>query len=410
MKKRKALSAAAAVLAALTLLAGCKNTDNGQSSAPSAPESSSSSQESSKTENKSDEFSAESKTGESSADNSKPESKTDESSAENSKTESSQESDTQKQDTISPAVWEVTDQNGNSIYMMGSIHLAKEEAVHLPGYFETAYADCTALAVECDVSDISISQISALNKILYSDGTKIYDHVPKEDYEKAKKNLQNENAYMSAYDYYKPIMWAQLAELSAASKAGLNANYGADTVMLKRAKDEGKEILELESVEFQYDVLAGISDEVQLMLFNEIADPNYMEKSSEQLEKLFDLWKTGKLDESILSPEEENLTPEQKKLVDEYNKLLISDRNKGMANKIKGYIQSGKKVMVIAGSAHFYGDEGIVKLLENDGYTIRQLTSADADSSVKTESSVSSLPLQSSAPAAETDPGIPRAA
>ena len=405
MRKIKKLSAAAAVLAALTLFAGCNNTGDSKTSASSAPESTASVQESSKA----DESSAESKPDSSLESSKDDNSKDNNSKAQTSSDGSSSPAGEQTEDTITPAVWEAVDQNGNSIYLMGSMHLALPDAVNYPGYYETAYAKCDALAVECDVSNVNISQLSALNSVLYTDGTKISDHVPKDDYEKAKTTLQNAGTYMSAYDYYKPIMWTQIAEVTAATQAGLSADYGADTFMIKRAKEEGKEILELESVEYQYEIMAEIPEETALLLFKEIGKPDYTEETAKQLQKYYDNWSKGTLDESILSPEN-SLTPEQKKLIDDYNQLLIFDRNKNMEGKIKEYLASGKKVMVIAGAAHFYGDKGILQLLENDGYKIRRLTSADADPSVGTESKVISLPEQSSVSETETDPGIPRAA
>ena len=63
---------------------------------------------------------------------------------------------------VTPTVWEVTDSNNNSLYMMGTIHLADKDALVLPDYFEAAYAKCDALAAECDITstDIDISSFS----------------------------------------------------------------------------------------------------------------------------------------------------------------------------------------------------------------------------------------------------------
>ena len=48
-----------------------------------------------------------------------------------------------------------------------------------------------------------------------------------------------------------------------------------------------------------------------------------------------------------------------------------------MEKKIKGYLDDGKTVMVVVGSGHFYGDNGIISLLEKDGCTVKSLSSAD---------------------------------
>jgi len=45
-------------------------------------------------------------------------------------------------------------------------------------------------------------------------------------------------------------------------KAGLNSYDGIDIHFLKKARDDNKEILEVESVTFQYELLTGFSDEL----------------------------------------------------------------------------------------------------------------------------------------------------
>ena len=43
----------------------------------------------------------------------------------------------------------------------------------------------------------------------------------------------------------------------------------------------------------------------------------------------------------------------------------------------KNYIKDGKTVMLVVGTAHFLGNDGIISLLEKQGFTVTQITSAD---------------------------------
>lgn len=417
MRKRKGICAAAGILAALTLFAGCSKPDGEKKTESSAADSSvgsvqvESSQENSKTESSGKKNNPESSDDKNSSTESSGEKNSSQESSDDksSSPESSGEISSLEQSTITPAVWEVTDQNGNNIYMMGSIHIAKEDASVLPDYFETAYAKCDALAVECDVLDNSVN-IASLSKVLYTDGTKISDHVPASDYKNAKATLESLNYYQSMYDYYYPIMWVEMAELGVGYNIGFSDKYGVDTILLDRAKKENKEILELESVQFQLDLIVNLPEKVQLALFHDIADKDYISRTSEQLSNLYDKWRTGTIEDNYLFSENSELSKEEAAIVEEYNKIILDDRNVGMKNKIEGYLADNKKVMVVAGSAHFYGDKGIVSLLEKDGYTIRRLTADDAKQSEKAESSAVSSSAESSVQNSETDPGLPRAA
>ena len=325
--------------------------------------------------------------------------------------QTSEQSSAPAKSNITPAVWQATDSRGNSVYMMGTIHVADKDALVLPDYFEAAYAKCDALAVECDVSSANFD-LSIYSKYMYTDGTTIKDHVPEEQYNAAVRTLTEAGVYMSAFDYMKPFMWSEYVELAAAGEAGLSSNYGIDVNMIKRAKSDGKELLELESVDFQLELLANLPDDIQAMLFEEIAYDGVMEDYKKLLAETYAEWKNGNdISEASESPTESSVDEETLKLAEEYNKILIDDRNVGMEEKIKSYMEDGKKVMVLAGTAHFYGEKGIISLLENDGYTIRKLTPEDAKDFVVSEqpSEIEEGSVEQSA-AIETDPGMPRAA
>ena len=283
---------------------------------------------------------------------------------------------------ITPAVWEAKDSKGNVLYMMGTIHVADEDVSVLPDYFEAAYAKCDALAVECDTTSASFVKV-----------------------------LTDAGQYMPTLDYMKPVIWSSYVELAAASNAGLSANYGIDYTMLDRAKEEGKEILELESVDFQINMMADLSDDIQSVLFEEIAQENIIDKYKKQLSDLYEEWKKGNNPEDSENTDESSVDEETLKLAEEYNKILTDDRNIGMAEKIESYMKDGKKVMVLAGAAHFYGEKGILKLLENDGCTVRKLSSEDAkDFSASAQTSEIEESSKEHSAAVETDPGVPRAA
>lgn len=343
--------------------------------------------------------------------------KTDESSAAESSEPSGdipeESSETEPVSTITPAVWEVTDQYGNNIYMMGSIHMADKEAAVLPDYFESAYAKCDALAVECDITQPS-NPLALMNDFMYMDGSTIRNHVSAESYNKAVETLKKVGLYSVGYDSMKPILWVEAGELGAAAKSGLSADYGVDMNLIKRAKAEGKEILEVESMSFQNSLLTGLDEEIQLLLFESLTAENYVEESVNQLKTLYEHWKAGTIttEDTTDGDSDTELTPEQEELLRQYNATLLDDRNVGMAEAAESYMKDGKKVMFVVGAAHFYGEKGILSLLEQDGCTIRQLTHADASPVSPTEetetSAEESSELLSLPP--ETDPGIPRAA
>ncbi|WP_225999808.1 TraB/GumN family protein [Paenibacillus sp. BJ-4] len=57
---------------------------------------------------------------------------------------------------------------------------------------------------------------------------------------------------------------------------------------------------------------------------------------------------------------------------EKYNQAMLIDQNIGMADKIDGYLKNGKneEYFIVVGAAHYLGEIGIVKLLEDKGYTV----------------------------------------
>lgn len=297
--------------------------------------------------------------------------------------EGSKEENSSVDEQITPAMWKVTSPNGDYMYMMGSIHLADESVNYMPDYFEEIYSECDALAFEVDINaameDLSSSALSTVSKMMYTDGTTIKDHISEDTYNKAVKLLKENNIYNSAFDYCIPYMWASLIESIVYEKSGLDASYGVDTVLIDRAKEDGKEVLEVESFEMQMELLTGFSDELQEIMLQAYLVDGVIDEQVEAMNELYEKWKSGTITAEDVSDEtdDESLTAEEKELLDEYNNEMVYERNIGMADKSEEYIQSDNTVLMIVGAAHFYGDKGILKLMEDRGYTVTQITSVD---------------------------------
>ena len=298
-------------------------------------------------------------------------------------TSTSPENSKTTENTITPLMWKAEDKNGNYAYLFGSIHAGDNSVDNMPDYFEKAYADSDTLAFEIDMSNIYsdlTASSSMLTDMIYSDGTTIKDHLSEETYNKLVEILKDNSMYNPLYEYYKPLMWESLIENLAVFKAGLNSAKGVDMVLTNRGKADGKAIEEVESMDFQMSMFNGLSDEIIELMMSEYAKDGAVEEQAKQLKELYEKWKAGTIEAADVAEEEIDeveLTEEEKALLEEYNQALLTDRNKGMTEKLADYIKSGKTVMLIVGTAHFLGDDGIVSLLEKQGFTVTKITSAD---------------------------------
>ena len=54
-------------------------------------------------------------------------------------------------------------------------------------------------------------------------------------------------------------------------------------------------------------------------------------------------------------------------------KTLLTDRNAAWIDKIKHYLDDESVEFVLFGALHLYGEDGVLELLKNQGFTVEQL-------------------------------------
>lgn len=266
------------------------------------------------------------------------------------------------------------------MWLFGSIHVGTDEMYPLPGYVLDAYAEADALAVECDIlaaqEDMSI-MVAAMQKLLYTDGTKISDHISEELYNSAVEIFKENNAYMPAMDYYMPVMWFSLIDSFLIAGLGYDSEKGVDMHLMNKARKDNKPIREIESVMFQYDALASFSPELQVLLLEDtVANfDNPLAQASTKM--LIKAWCKGeaKTIAALTAPKAEGvLSADQQALLEEFNTVMLTNRNLGMTEFAASALENGEKVFICVGVAHVVGPGAMADLLARQGYTVEQVS------------------------------------
>lgn len=262
-------------------------------------------------------------------------------------------------------MWEV-ENNGNTVYLVGSMHIADDSFYPLRSELEEAFAEADYLGVEIDLSKAAdeAQQKLIMDLGMYQDGTTLKDHVSSETYAKVGKILEQSGMKPDALDAFKPWVVGTTINSLKSVKAGYKAAEGIDLYFIQKAIERKIPVLELESYESQLGMFNGFSKELQEKSLNDILD-NF-DVLDDTVDKMAEMWKTGN-DEQLLE-----LTNSIAAEGGEYNKAMLIDRNIKMADKIDGYLKSGKKeeYFIVVGAAHYLGEHGIVKLLEDKGYKV----------------------------------------
>ena len=279
-------------------------------------------------------------------------------------------------DTISPLLYKVTDGEGNTAWLFGSIHVGQNYFYPLPDYVTEAYENSDALAVEADMVTFNAdleAQTKALMKLIYLDGTTISNHIPQDLYTKAVDTMTECGIYLSALDMYYPVMWSNLLDSAQLQTLDANGELGIDMHFLNDAHETGKEIQEVESAEFQYGMMAGFSEALQIeLLESSLYSYEHMDETKTELFELMDAWADGDEEAlvTILNEEPEFENDEEALLYAEYTDAMITQRNITMADFAQDALTSGKEVFICVGAAHVVGPGAMADLLTQRGYTV----------------------------------------
>jgi uncharacterized protein YbaP (TraB family) len=264
-------------------------------------------------------------------------------------------------------MWEVRSQT-TTVYVLGSIHFMKKEFYPLNKKIEDAFDKSTFLAVEANVDDVSKLDIEGLiEKAFYTADDTLQKHVSVQTYERVRKEFESSGIPAWLIDKQKPWFLALTLESLELVKLGFDPAYGIDVHFLSEASGK-KKIKELESIDYQINLLSGFSDsEQEAFLLSTLKDLNSYQKEAD---KLLDTWASGDTAgmESIL----QRSVIEDKGMASVYDKLLY-DRNRNMVSKIEDYLKTGENHFVVVGAAHLLGEKGVINLLRQKGYRIEQM-------------------------------------
>ena len=278
---------------------------------------------------------------------------------------------------ITPAMWKTETESGAVIYFMGSMHALPDEAYPFPDVIIDAYSSCDAIAVECDTvafeKDYN-AQFELAYSLVYDDGSKISDHIDEEIYNKLVEKTTEWGIYNSAFDYYRPAMWMSLIENYLMEASHLKVANAFDTFFLKQAKSDGKEIIEVEGMGAQMAMLTGFSYEIYNLILESYVTYT-AEEYTESLNELYSLWKTGDIEglAAVDDIDESLFTAEELAVYADYEKQMLTDRNKVMADKLIELTKGDKSVFFYVGAAHFGGEDGILKLLDDAGISYERV-------------------------------------
>ena len=264
-------------------------------------------------------------------------------------------------------LWRVAGE-ANSVYLLGSIHLLREQDYPLPTVIDEVYGDAEVIVMELDMDDMDPAYAqAAFNRAgVMTDGTTLRVLMGEDAYAQADEAAAQIDIPLDMLAQSEPWLAAMTVELMMLYRIGFNPALGVEIVMTQRAAADGKPIEGLETIDEQLSFLDGLPIEAQReMLLQTLAEGAAM---SELIDGMVHAWHhgdTAALEEGLLTPIGEH---------DEFKEVLIDGRNRRWAETITDWLDDEHDYLVVVGALHLVGAKGVPALLEDRGFGIHQLS------------------------------------
>lgn len=293
-------------------------------------------------------------------------------------------------------LWKV-EGKGNTIWILGSVHMLPERAHPFPAAFDQAYEDADRLIFEVDLSATDPTALFGLmQSLMLPAGQTLEDVLSEETWEMLEPRLddlvEGMMTMMSAAggdaggeempglpmgeldpdmikEFMKPALlrmkpWfiAFILQSQGAARDDYKAELGVDLFYMNRAKEDEKKISGLETFEQQLGFLektaSGNEDEFLRAVLEQ--------KSSEDdmLDKLVDAWMKGdlmKLDELMNASLKES---------PEIREILLLQRNRNWVPQIEDLLNDEENYLIVVGAGHLIGEGSVIDLLRKKGYKV----------------------------------------
>jgi uncharacterized protein YbaP (TraB family) len=257
-------------------------------------------------------------------------------------------------------LWEISRQDSVPSYLFGTIHSEDPGVIDLAPAVEKAFTGCRQVILEVIMDDDAMAAGSTA--MLMTDGRRLSEIVGKTLFEQTVAALRSRGIPDMVAERMKP--WAAAAALSMpASKTGLVL----DMVLFQRAQQAGKPLHGLETIAEQLEVFEGLPLDDQVALLRDAIEQ--FASIDGMNDELLAAYKRQDL-AAMMAINEASMATGDQRLAGKFQRRLILDRNHRMVKRMEPWLQQGG-AFVAVGALHLPGEQGLIRLLEQRGYTVR---------------------------------------
>ncbi len=265
-----------------------------------------------------------------------------------------------------PALWLIEKENSKT-YFLGSIHLLPRETKWYGGLIEEVITKADEVVFEVNMTPEKEAQAQriTLENGMLSGGDLLSNHLTEEEYSFLVERASASGIPPTSIASFKPWFASIALSVSAIIKEGWDPSSGVDKFIQKIATDRNIRISELETLESQMQTLWDHPIEIQIEMLTDTLDQ--LRDIKGLTLDMVNSWANGDIDQM-----EETFLEPMKEQPEIFAKLVV-ERNGNWIPVIEGLMNKDQTTLIVAGTAHFIGEDGVLRLLGDAGYNVKRV-------------------------------------
>ncbi len=252
-----------------------------------------------------------------------------------------------------PALWVVKDED-TTIYMLGTVHFLKPGMTWFDEAVKEAFDESDSVVLEIKPGNPAEDQQTFAKYAIDKTGVAARTTLTEEQQKTYEKAITSLGMPLNGLDPFRPWAVGLVMQITSLQKVGFDPNQGVEKILENAANAAGKEIIGLETADYQLGLFDSFTPETQKTFLLQTIES--IEGVEEGLDLLVDSWAKG-------DPEKLGQLLHQDLSLPEIKQKLLTTRNANWAKWINERMEKPGTVFMAVGAGHLAGPSDVQSLM-----------------------------------------------
>ena len=270
-----------------------------------------------------------------------------------------------------PAMWTLVDED-TTIHILGTVHVLPEDLEWRSDRITAAFNDADTVCFEVDAQGRALETLGlTFENGTMKNGDRLVNHITDEQEADLRELAAEFGIPFTSLNVMKP--WFAYLTIGEYVTDRMKLGDGVEFTLYPEIEASGKTLCEMETLDEQIGSLwrMSLEDQLDVLLYEaedteDLTIKEQVALGEEELNTLIKEWVTG--DVAALS----DIINEEASINAPFHNALLTSRNERWIPRIEAMLErDGGNIFIAVGAAHLAGDDSVIKMLRDKGYTVK---------------------------------------